>query len=161
MILDGKRIDRAEAIEPIDTHIGARVRAGRELRGWSRRKLSEAIGVSAQQIQKWEDGTNRVYANRLWAVAMALNLQINWFFEGFRTMAAAAHSASGSLNTSAAELTGMMTPENIHLLEQFTGLSTTQQRLVRQVMGEFVALMQRRDDEREESQGGEALADLA
>lgn len=162
MILDGKRIERAEAIEPIDMHVGSRLRAAREMRGYSRKRLSDAMGVSEQQIAKWEGGTNRVFASRLWAAAMALSVNIEWFFEGFRAASLVARQANnaGLDSATAGGLIRLMTPENVSLLEQFSDLTMTQKRLVRQTVAEFVSAGRDAgtDDRIMVTQGGEALS---
>ncbi len=71
----------------IDVLVGNRIRARRYALGISQSELGEAIGVRFQQIQKYETGTNRVSASRLWAVAEKLRVEIEYFFEGIRAAA--------------------------------------------------------------------------
>lgn len=66
----------------IDTHIGARIRGRRTAMKMSQSALAEAIGVRFQQIQKYERGMNRVSAGRLLDVAKALQVSLDYFFEG-------------------------------------------------------------------------------
>lgn len=133
---EGKRIDRAAALEPIDVHLAGRLRQARESRGWSRPRLAEEIGMSEQQIAKWEAPTNRMYAARLYAVALALGYPVAWFFDGFRTMAARAAALSGAAAPST-DVLSLLTPDTIRLLEQYTSLTANRQRLVRQWLGEL------------------------
>ena len=70
------------SMNPIDAHVGARVRLRRMLIGMSQEKLGELLGVTFQQIQKYETGMNRISASRLWDIADALGVAISFFFEG-------------------------------------------------------------------------------
>ncbi|MCB1420019.1 MAG: helix-turn-helix transcriptional regulator [Notoacmeibacter sp.] len=66
---------------PIDIHVGSRVRLRRNMLGMSQEKLGEALGITFQQIQKYEKGTNRVGASRLQAIASVLQVPVSFFFE--------------------------------------------------------------------------------
>ncbi|MCC5985050.1 MAG: helix-turn-helix transcriptional regulator [Rhodobacteraceae bacterium] len=67
---------------PVDVHVGKRIRQRRWMLGMTQQQLAEAVGIKFQQIQKYETGTNRVSASRLWDVAHALDVSISFFFEG-------------------------------------------------------------------------------
>lgn len=133
---DGKRVDRAASLEPFDVHVAGRVRQARTERRWSRAKLADAIGLSEQQITKWELPSNRMYVSRLYAVAQALNYPIGWFFEGFRSLSARIPSMS-STGSPTADVLSLLTPETIRLVEQYAALTPNRQRLVRQFMAEM------------------------
>ncbi|MGH1417198.1 MAG: helix-turn-helix domain-containing protein [Pelagimonas sp.] len=66
----------------IDAHVGKRIRHQRWIQGITQQKLAESIGIKFQQIQKYETGDNRVSASRLWDIATALGVQVEFFFEG-------------------------------------------------------------------------------
>jgi transcriptional regulator with XRE-family HTH domain len=66
----------------INAFLGAKIKNRRILQGMSQLELGRAIGVTFQQIQKYEKGTNRVVFNKLIDLASALNVQVNYFFEG-------------------------------------------------------------------------------
>src|SRR4030095_13781595 len=66
---------------PIDVHVGARIRLRRSLLGLSQTTLAEARGLTFQQIQKYEKGTNRVSSSRLVDLANALDVAVPYFFE--------------------------------------------------------------------------------
>ncbi len=70
---------------PIDIHVGSRVRMRRMMVGMSQEKLGEALGLTFQQIQKYEKGANRIGASRLHQIAAALGVQIEFFYEGAPT----------------------------------------------------------------------------
>src|SRR5690606_38359761 len=67
---------------PIDVHVGSRIRLRRNMLGVSQEKLGESLGITFQQIQKYEKGTNRVGASRLQAIASILNAPVSFFFDG-------------------------------------------------------------------------------
>lgn len=75
---------------PIDVHVGARVRLRRTLLGMSQEKLGEALGLTFQQVQKYERGANRIGASRLYDLSRVLDVPVSYFFEdmGEDTMAA-------------------------------------------------------------------------
>ncbi len=66
----------------INQHIGARIRTRRALLGMSQEKLGEAIGLTFQQVQKYEKGMNSVAAPRLYHIAQALDVPVSFFFDG-------------------------------------------------------------------------------
>ena len=67
---------------PVDIHVGARLRALRAARGVSQTKLGDKLGITFQQVQKYETGTNRISASKLYDISRILNVQPNYFFEG-------------------------------------------------------------------------------
>ena len=71
----------------VDTHVGKRVRERRKVLGMSQTKLADALGISFQQVQKYEIGVNRVAASRLWDMAKALEVDVEYFFEGIQKRA--------------------------------------------------------------------------
>jgi transcriptional regulator with XRE-family HTH domain len=77
---------------PIDKHVGARVRMRRILIGMSQEKLGDALNLTFQQVQKYEKGTNRIGASRLQQIGAVLGVPIEFFFEG-------APSGESALNT--------------------------------------------------------------
>jgi transcriptional regulator with XRE-family HTH domain len=66
----------------VDLHVGVRIRLRRRELGISQGKLAKAIGVTFQQVQKYERGANRVSASKLWEIAQTLKTSIATFFEG-------------------------------------------------------------------------------
>jgi transcriptional regulator with XRE-family HTH domain len=66
---------------PIDIHVGGRIRLRRNMLGMSQEKLGDSLGITFQQIQKYEKGTNRVGASRLQAIASILEVPVSFFFE--------------------------------------------------------------------------------
>ncbi|MFQ0815048.1 Cro/Cl family transcriptional regulator [Brucella anthropi] len=74
-------IENKKKPNPIDVHVGSRIRLRRNMLGLSQEKLGENLGITFQQIQKYEKGTNRVGASRLQAISAILNVPVSFFFE--------------------------------------------------------------------------------
>ena len=72
----------ADGPDPVDVHVGNRLRQRRTLLGMSQEKLAAAFGVSFQQIQKYERGANRISASRLHLLTQILDVPVTYFFEG-------------------------------------------------------------------------------
>jgi transcriptional regulator with XRE-family HTH domain len=66
---------------PVDIHVGSRVRLRRTLLGMSQEKLGEAIGLTFQQVQKYERGANRIGASRLFNLSQVLDVPVSFFFD--------------------------------------------------------------------------------
>ncbi len=79
---------------PVDVHVGSRVRMRRTLLGMSQEKLGEALGLTFQQVQKYERGANRVGASRLYQISRILDVPVSFFFD---EMTGAAPSSSAQL----------------------------------------------------------------
>jgi transcriptional regulator with XRE-family HTH domain len=67
---------------PIDKYVGSRVRMRRMMIGMSQEKLGDRLGITFQQVQKYEKGTNRIGASRLQQIALVLSVPVAFFFEG-------------------------------------------------------------------------------
>ena len=71
----------SSAYNPIDVHVGDRLRTRRTLLGLSQTTLAEAIGLTFQQLQKYEKGSNRISASRLYDLSQILDIDISYFFD--------------------------------------------------------------------------------
>ena len=71
-----------KAPNPIDKHVGSRVRMRRMMLGMSQEKLGNALGLTFQQVQKYEKGTNRIGASRLQQISNTLQVPVSFFFDG-------------------------------------------------------------------------------
>jgi transcriptional regulator with XRE-family HTH domain len=109
---------------PVDLHVGARIRLRRRMQGVSQEKLADALGLTFQQVQKYERGANRVSASKLYEIAAALRAPVAYFFDGLadptgdemdgvRVAAASEESTVHSF---------LMTPEGLELAKLFPGL---------------------------------------
>ncbi len=86
-----------KAPNPIDKHVGSRVRMRRMMLGMSQEKLGDALALTFQQVQKYEKGTNRIGASRLQQISNILQVPVAFFFEGAPHLADAV--MSGALQT--------------------------------------------------------------
>ena len=75
--------DKDETIHPVDRHVGRRVQEKRLNLGLTQTALANAVGVSFQQVQKYEKGTNRVSASKLFEIAEFMREEIAFFFDGY------------------------------------------------------------------------------
>lgn len=106
--------------DPIDRHVGSRVRMQRILMNMSQEKLGEALGLTFQQVQKYEKGTNRIGASRLQQISKTLNVPPSFFFEGAPTSSAPAPAAGFSEDSSSQYVVDFLsTAEGLHLNRAF------------------------------------------
>ena len=78
----------ARGPNPIDIHVGSRIRLRRQLMKMSQEKLGDELGVTFQQVQKYERGANRVGASRLYRLSRVLEVPVQFFFEGLNDQTA-------------------------------------------------------------------------
>ena len=106
--------------DPIDIHVGARVRLRRKFLAISQEALAAAIGLTFQQVQKYERGSNRISASKLYRIARILNAPMTYFFDGAPDPDGddtANDIATGGPERRANEF--LMTPEGIELAQYF------------------------------------------
>ena len=84
---------------PVDVHVGQRVRQRRWMVGMTQQQLGNKVGIKFQQIQKYETGTNRISASRLWDIAAALDVPVSFFFEGLGAEGVELAMAHGDIMT--------------------------------------------------------------
>ena len=126
---DGRRRrQKFDKPSPIDIHVGSRVRLRRTLLGMSQEKLGAAIGLTFQQVQKYERGANRVGASRLYDLSHVLDVPVSYFFEEITPAAATAAEArrEGTLEGSpgpAYEADPMMRRETLELVRAYYRIS--------------------------------------
>jgi transcriptional regulator with XRE-family HTH domain len=106
-----------KAPNPIDRHVGSRVRMRRMLIGMSQEKLGEALGLTFQQVQKYEKGTNRIGASRLHRIASVLGVPIEFFYEGAPHSSAQAGFAESPAATYVSDF--LSTAEGVQLVKAF------------------------------------------
>ncbi len=94
---------RRGPFQSVDVYVGSRLRLRRRLLGLSQEKLAEAIGITFQQIQKYERGANRVSASRLYDLAQVLAVPIDYFFDGIGSKGDEQQKGPEILDASAAE----------------------------------------------------------
>jgi transcriptional regulator with XRE-family HTH domain len=105
----------------IDVHVGSRIRMRRQLINMSQERLGELLGITFQQVQKYEKGTNRISASRIFYAAKTLGVPVQFFFDGLPGV-----DAGGGLNDSAGDefAASMMTPEGVQLAKVFKDAHT-------------------------------------
>ena len=89
-------IERETRPSPIDVHVGTRIRLRRTLLGMSQERLGEALGLTFQQVQKYERGVNRVGASRLFDLSRVLDVPISFFFDDMPENLAASFGGQSS-----------------------------------------------------------------
>ena len=77
---DSKHAPRAAS--EVDVHVGTRIRLRRKTLKMSQEQLGEQLGITFQQVQKYERGTNRVGASRLWGISKVLQVPVQFFYDG-------------------------------------------------------------------------------
>ena len=111
---------------PIDKHVGARVRMRRMMLGMSQEKLGDGLGVSFQQVQKYEKGTNRIGASRLQSISNILQVPAGFFFEGAPNMPG--HTGNGAA-TSPVYLTEFLaSSDGLSLTKNFQSIKSAKLR---------------------------------
>jgi transcriptional regulator with XRE-family HTH domain len=115
----------AEAMvpHPIDTHVGKRLRSRRTLLGMSQEKLGEAVGVTFQQIQKYERGLNRIGSSRLYEFARVLSNPVSYFFDGIEEVVGEAEVKSISDDKNRFEYESIANKEVLSLVRAFSGIT--------------------------------------
>lgn len=108
--------DQDRTPNPVDLHVGARIRMRRKLLGVSQERLAEQLHLTFQQVQKYERGANRVSASKLYEIARALEAPVAYFFDGLADTAGASdgHEISGEFVHDL-----VMTPEGMELASMF------------------------------------------
>jgi transcriptional regulator with XRE-family HTH domain len=107
---------------PIDIHVGSRIRLRRKVLGVSQESLAADLGLTFQQIQKYERGTNRVSASKLYEIARSLQTTTSYFFEGFADPhEPGANPAAHDEEKAAVDF--LMTPEGLEMAALFPKIS--------------------------------------
>ena len=118
---------RGRKPNPMDVHVGARVKLRRAMMGMSQEKLGQALGVTFQQVQKYEKGTNRIGAGRMQQISEALRVPIGYFFEDAPVLSTGVDGAATGLadGTPQApfETDFLASPEGIQLNRAFVRIS--------------------------------------
>lgn len=118
--------------DQIDVHVGSRLRLRRVMLNMSQTQLADQLGVSFQQVQKYERGTNRMGASRLFQVATALAVPVTYFYEGLGLPVAACADAPANQDTGAdaAVYEFIQSPDGVALARCFVDLGQPVRRRV-------------------------------
>ena len=109
--------DQDRTPNPVDLHVGARIRMRRKILGVSQERLADDLGLTFQQVQKYERGANRVSASKLWEIARALNTGVGYFYEGLGEGEATSSRASAQ--------DFMLSSEGLELMAAFPRIEKT------------------------------------
>jgi transcriptional regulator with XRE-family HTH domain len=110
----------------IDAHVGARIRMRRQLVNMSQERLGELLGITFQQVQKYEKGSNRISASRLFYASKTLGVPVQFFYDGLpgnEGPDGLREGGSGDEFSAA-----LMTPEGVQLAKAFKDADTTTKR---------------------------------
>ena len=105
---------------PIDIHVGSRVRLRRMMTNMSQEKLGEHLGITFQQIQKYEKGTNRIGASRLQSISSVLQVPVSFFFDGAPGPSGASSPSGLEENSSTYMVEFLSSPEGLQLNKAFS-----------------------------------------
>ncbi len=110
---------RGEGPNPIDIHVGARLRLRRTLLGLSQEKLGEAVGITFQQLQKYERGSNRISASRLYNLSQVLGVPVSYFFDDMPSPDSAVTKSLTALPSETDEFESMARRETLELVRAY------------------------------------------
>jgi transcriptional regulator with XRE-family HTH domain len=113
---------------PIDQHVGNRVRLRRTLLGYSQDKLAQALGLTFQQVQKYERGANRVSASKLFEIASVLSVQISYFFQDMEGQTVSAVQGMAEVAAEPFEHEQLQRRETVELVQAYYRISNPQVR---------------------------------
>ena len=128
---DGKRRGgrpKIDAPSPVDVHVGSRVRLRRTLLGMSQEKLGNAVGLTFQQIQKYERGANRIGASRLFEMSRVLDVPVQFFFDEMPTEPESSDYRPMSGETDTPEQDPMARRETLELIRAYYRIADPQVR---------------------------------
>jgi len=111
-----------KAPNPVDKYVGSRVRMRRIMLGMSQEKLGEALGLTFQQVQKYEKGTNRVGASRIQQISEILQVPVSFLFEGGPSSSASAENHNEGISPAYVS-DFLATSEGLALTRAFTRIA--------------------------------------
>ena len=121
-----KSSDPTSSPHPVDVHVGARIRLRRRLLGLSQEKLAEALGLTFQQVQKYERGSNRVSASKLYEISRTLQAPISFFYEGLPDAESGAPITAGTSGSPTGDM--LLTTEGPALAAAFPRIKSPEAR---------------------------------
>lgn len=109
---------------PIDVHVGGRVRLRRTMLGMSQDKLADSLGLTFQQIQKYEKGVNRIGASRVFEISRILGVPIQFFYDDFDVDTGRSYGfAEAGPDDGAAMMELLNSPEGVQLCKHFASIT--------------------------------------
>ena len=135
---------------PVDAHVGSRVRLRRTMLGMSQEKLGQAIGLTFQQVQKYERGTNRIGSSRLYELSKVLDVPVSFFFDDMSPEIEASVGVRGPIYTDDAgpeyEADALAKRETLELVRAYYRIRSPK---VRKRMFELTKSLAKAEDEEE------------
>jgi transcriptional regulator with XRE-family HTH domain len=130
-----------KAPNPTDKHVGARVRMRRMMLSMSQEKLGDALGLTFQQVQKYEKGANRIGASRLQQIAHILQVPVSFFFDGAPNVSGQTTDGFAEAPSPAYVADFLATSDGLALTKAFMGIKDAKLRrrivdLVQQIAGD-------------------------
>lgn len=104
---------------PVDVHVGGRVRLRRMMLGMSQDKLGEALGLTFQQVQKYEKGVNRIGASRVFEIARILDVPIQYFYEDISSGSGDGRAFGFAESDDSDFMSMLHSPEGVQLCRHF------------------------------------------
>ena len=133
-----RKVDPDHIPNPVDVHVGLQVRLRRKELKISQEKLAETLGLTFQQVQKYERGANRISASKLYEIARTLRVPMAWFFEGLSDPSEGRIEGAPPPETASFAHEFLLTQEGIDLANLFPRV---QQRRVRRRLVDLVRAM--------------------
>ena len=125
-----KPIVRGAGPHPVDIYVGGRIRMRRTLLSLSQEKLADQLGVTFQQVQKYENGSNRVGASRLYHIAHILSVPVAYFYEGYAENDTLQHNGDDTLDIDKK----LYTRETIELIKSYYAIPETARKKVLEML---------------------------
>ena len=107
---------------PIDVHVGSRVRMRRNILGCSQEKLGSSLGITFQQIQKYERGANRIGSSRLYTISKILDVPVSYFFDNMPDEITDNICKKINDNEQSPTIDDMSSKETLNLLRNYYGI---------------------------------------
>ena len=121
----------------VDVHVGSRMRMRRQLIGMSQEKLGELLGITFQQVQKYDKGANRISASRLYYASKILGVPVQFFFEELPGVEG--HGGMGEPRGEDAVLSALMNVEGISLAKAFRDADSVNKRRLISTIAKVIA----------------------
>ncbi len=118
--------NKAPDANPIDLHVGTRIRLRRKFLGLSQSDLAEALGLTFQQVQKYERGSNRISASKLFQTARTLKAPVAYFFDGYAAVDQGERFEESSCEQNVSSF--LLTNEGVELAESFPRVKSAKHR---------------------------------
>lgn len=155
---------RGEGPNPIDIHVGSRLRLRRTLLGLSQEKLGEAVGITFQQLQKYERGSNRISASRLYNLSQVLGVPVSFFFDDLPVGHGDDSENASRVQSQVDELDSLARRETLELVRAYyripdSGVRRRTFELIKALAGEARELMTMIEVEEEEDGDGDDAED--